>query len=492
MNYRIIVRLLCTTLRLVAALMAPALLVSLGYGETGAALSFALTIGVMLALSMTTCFYRPQKTTLYAREGFVLVAVGWILVSLLGALPFLFSGAIPSYVDCLFETVSGFTTTGASILTDIESLPKGILYWRSFTHWLGGMGVLVCLLAISSFASRSGDGIFIMRAESPGPQVSKLVPRTAQTARILYAIYAALTVLQMIFLLLGGMPLFDAVTTAFGTAGTGGFSVKNDSMMSYSPYLQNVVTVFMALFGVNFGIYYLLLKRSFREAVREEELRMYLLTILTATCVIFLATARQYSGRFALADALRHAAFQVVSILTTTGFCTVDYEYWPQICHTVILILMVIGACAGSTGGGVKCSRVIILLRSLRVETQRLLHPSMVRPVTLNRKPVPSETVRGVYAFFGVYSLIAIVSVLLISLDGFGFETNVSAMLACLNNIGPGFQQVGPTGNFSAFSPWIKLVLTLDMLIGRLEIFPVLLLLLPQVWRRGHAAKSSL
>ena len=271
-----------------------------------------------------------------AREGFVLVAVGWILVSLLGALPFLFSGAIPSYVDCLFETVSGFTTTGASILTDIESLPKGILYWRSFTHWLGGMGVLVCLLAISSFASRSGDGIFIMRAESPGPQVSKLVPRTAQTARILYAIYAALTVLQMIFLLLGGMPLFEAVTTAFGTAGTGGFSVKNDSMMSYSPYLQNVVTVFMALFGVNFGIYYLLLKRSFREAVREEELRMYLLTILTATGVIFLATARQYSGRFALADALRHAAFQVVSILTTTGFCTVDYEYWPQICHTVI------------------------------------------------------------------------------------------------------------------------------------------------------------
>ena len=468
MNYRMIVRLLCSTLRIVALLMSPALLISLGYHETGAAIGFGVTMALMLGLSLATRFFRPTKTALHAREGFVLVAVAWIMLSLLGALPFRLSGAIPSYIDCVFETVSGFTTTGASILSDVEALPKGLLYWRSFTHWLGGMGVLVFMLAITSISSHSGDSMFIMRAESPGPQVSKLVPRTAQTARILYGLYIALTFIQAIFLLAGGMPLLDAVCTAFGTAGTGGFGIKNDSMMSYSPYLQNVVTVFMLLFGVNFGIYYLLLRRSFREVLHEEELRMYLIMLLTATGIITAATYRLYSGGYALADALRHAAFQVVSITTTTGFCSIDYEIWPQICHTVLLSLMIVGACAGSTGGGTKCSRIIILLRSLKVETQKLLHPGMVRPVTLNKKTVPEETVRGVYTFFGVYALIAIGSLLLISLDGFDFETNVSAMLACLNNIGPGFHVVGPTGNFGGFSPLIKLVLTLDMLIGRL------------------------
>ena len=492
MNYRMILRLVCSTLRIVAVLMAPALLVSLGYNEMSAALSFGVTIGLMLLLSLTGRFLKPVKTTLYAREGFVLVAVAWIILSMLGALPFLISGAIPNYVDCLFETVSGFTTTGASILSDVESLPRGIIYWRSFTHWLGGMGVLVFMLAISSFAGRSGDGMFIMRAESPGPQVSKLVPRTAQTARILYSLYIALTCIQVVFLLAGGMPLFDAVTTAFGTAGTGGFGIRNDSMMSYSPYLQNVVTVFMLLFGVNFGIYYLLIRRSFREALREEELRMYLIMILAATGVITAATLRFYTGGHALADALRHAAFQVVSITTTTGFCSIDYESWPQICHTVLLTLMIVGACAGSTGGGTKCSRVIILLRSLKVEIQKLLHPGMVRPVTLNKKTVPEETVRGVYAFYGMYALIAVGSLLLVSLDGFDLETNLSAMLSCLNNIGPGFRLVGPTGNFGSFSPLVKLVLILDMLIGRLEIFPIVLLCLPQVWRRDHTIRRAL
>lgn len=492
MNYRMIVRLVCSTLRIVAVLMAPALLVSLGYNEMGAALSFGVTIGLMLLLSLTGRFLKPVKTTLYAREGFVLVAVAWIILSMLGALPFLISGAIPNYIDCLFETVSGFTTTGASILSDVESLPRGIIYWRSFTHWLGGMGVLVFMLAISSFAGRSGDGMFIMRAESPGPQVSKLVPRTAQTARILYSLYIALTCIQVVFLLAGGMPLFDAVTTAFGTAGTGGFGIRNDSMMSYSPYLQNVVTVFMLLFGVNFGIYYLLIRRSFRAVLHEEELRMYLIMVLVATGIITAATYRLYTGGHALADALRHAAFQVVSITTTTGFCSIDYESWPQICHTVLLTLMIVGACAGSTGGGTKCSRVIILLRSLKVEIQKLLHPGMVRPVTLNKKTVPEETVRGVYAFYGMYALIAVGSLLLVSLDGFDLETNLSAMLSCLNNIGPGFQLVGPTGNFGSFSPLVKLVLTLDMLIGRLEIFPIVLLCLPQVWRRDHTVRRAL
>lgn len=310
------------------------------------------------------------------------------------------------------------------------------------------------------------------------------MPRTRQTARILYGIYIAMTAVQILLLLAGGMPLLEAVTISFGTAGTGGFGVKNDSMMSYSPYLQNVVTVFMALFGVNFGIYYLLLRRSFREALHEEELRMYLIVILAATGIVTLFTLRLYSGGYALLDALRHAAFQVVSIITTTGYCSIDYEVWPQICHTVLLTLMFVGACAGSTGGGTKCSRLLILLRSLRVETQRMLHPGMVRPVTLNKKTVPEDTVRGVYAFYGLYAMIAIVSLLLVSLDGFGFETNFSAMMSCLNNIGPGFEAVGPTGNFGLFSPGIKLVLTVDMLIGRLEIFPIVLLCLPQVWRR--------
>ena len=492
MNYRMIVRLMCTTLRIVAVLMAPALLVSLGYNEMSAALSFGVTMTLMLGLSLASGFLKPVKTTLYAREGFVLVAVAWIILSMLGALPFLISGAIPNYIDCLFETVSGFTTTGASILSDVESLPKGIIYWRSFTHWLGGMGVLVFMLAISSFAGHSGDGMFIMRAESTGPQVSKLVPRTAQTARILYGLYIVLTVIQVIFLLAGDMPLFEAVTTAFGTAGTGGFGIKNDSMMSYSPYLQNVVTVFMLLFGVNFGIYYLLLKRSFRTALQEEELRMYLIMMLVATGIITAATYRLYTGGYALADALRHAAFQVVSITTTTGYCSIDYECWPQICHTVLLTLMIVGACAGSTGGGTKCSRVIILLRSLKVEVQKLLHPGMARPVKLNKKTVSEETVRGVYAFYGMYALIAIVSLLLVSLDGFGFETNLSAMLSCLNNIGPGFQVVGPTGNFGSFSPLVKLVLTLDMLIGRLEVFPMVVLCVPQVWRRDHTVRRAL
>jgi len=489
MNYRMIVRMLSITLRIVAVLMLPALVIAIGCHEIPAAGAFAITIALMFLLSLTTNVFKPRKTTFYAREGFVITALVWVMLSAVGALPFYLSGSIPSYVDCLFETVSGFTTTGASILNDVESLPYSILYWRSFTHWVGGMGVLVFLLAVSTYAGGKGDSMFIMRAESPGPQVSKLVPRTMQTARILYLIYTGMTVIEVILLLLGGMPLFDAVTLSFGTAGTGGFGVRNDSIMSYSPYLQWVITIFMILFGVNFGLYYLILMRSFGRVWRDEELRFYLIIILAAVAVITVSILPAMNGN--ISDSVRHAAFQVASLMTTTGYCTLNYEVWPQICHVLLMLLMIVGACAGSTGGGVKCSRIIMLLKSLRVETQRLLHPSMVRPVKMDGKAVPDTTIRTLYAYFGVYSMIALTTVLLLSLEGFSFETSVSAMLACLNNIGPGFDAVGPVMNYSSYSVFSKLLLSFNMLAGRLEIFPILLLFCPGIWTKAPKQKKE-
>jgi len=489
MNYRIIVRMLSITLRIVAVLMLPALIIALCCHETRCSAAFAITIALMFLISLSTDIFKPRKTTFYAREGFVITALTWIVLSLMGALPFYLSGSIESFVDCLFETVSGFTTTGASILSDVESLPHSILYWRSFTHWVGGMGVLVFLLAVSSFAGGKGNSMFIMRAESPGPQVSKLVPRTMQTARILYLIYTALTVIEIILLLLGGMSFFEAVTLSFGTAGTGGFAVRNDSIMSYSPYLQWVITVFMILFGINFAMYYLILMRSFKRVVKDEELRFYLITILVSVTIITLSILPAMNGN--LSDSVRHAAFQVASIMTTTGYATINYEPWPGICHVLLMLLMIIGACAGSTGGGAKCSRIIILLRSVRVETEKLLHPNMVRPIKLDEKTVPDETVRSVYAYFGVYCMIALISVFMLSLEGFSFETTVSAVLACLNNIGPGFDAVGPINNYGAFSNAGKLLLSFNMLIGRLEIFPLLLVLSPRVWATTPKHKTN-
>ncbi|MDD3335294.1 MAG: TrkH family potassium uptake protein [Eubacteriales bacterium] len=484
MNYRMIIRLLSVSLRIVAAFMLPALLLSLSNGENASAWAFAITIALMFLLSTITCICKPRKTSLYMREGFVVVAVAWIVLSVPGALPFFFSRCIPSFVDCLFETISGFTTTGASILNDVEALPMGMLYWRSFTHWLGGMGVLVFLLAVSTISGNANDALFIMRAESPGPQVSKLVPRTMQTARLLYTIYIGMTILQTVLMLFGGMSLFDAVTTAFGTAGTGGFGIRNDSLASYSPYIQWVVTIFMALFGVNFGIYYLFLMRSFKRAFRDEELRFYFSVILASILIITLNILPQFDGH--PEDAIRHAAFQVVSIITTTGFSTANFDLWPQLCRTLLLLLMIIGACASSTGGGMKCSRVLILLKSLRVENDKLLHPHMVKPVRMDGKPVGEDTLHGVYAFLMAYCVISLASVLLISLDELSFETNLSAVLACLNNIGPGLHLVGPMGNYSMFSDGSKLLLSLDMLIGRLEIFPIFMLLMPHIWKRAR------
>ena len=386
---------------------------------------------------------------------------------------------MPNYIDALFEIVSGFTTTGASILPAVEDVPKGILYWRSFSHWLGGMGVLVFLLAISS-SGGNGFTMHLLRAESPGPNVGKLVPKMKKTATILYLIYILLTVLDVIFLLLGDMPLFEAVCTAFGTVGTGGFGVKNDSIAGYSPYIQNVCTVFMLLCGVNFSCYYLLLLRQVKSVFRDEELRLYLGAVLGSVLLIVWNLRGFYDT---LGETVRHAAFQVVTIITTTGFATTDYELWPGLSKAILLCLMILGASAGSTGGGFKCGRALLVAKSLHRSVRQVVHPQKVEVVRLNGHPVDEKVLQNVNAYLAAYVIVTILSFLLISLDGFSITTNLSAVFACFNNIGPGFEAVGPTCNYAAYSDFSKLVLTWDMLAGRLEIFPILILATRSTWR---------
>ena len=405
-----------------------------------------------------------------------------IVFSLIGMLPYLLSGHVSSVTDAFFETMSGFTTTGASILSDVEALSRGILYWRSFSHWLGGMGGLVFLLAISPNTKRGqGFTMHLLRAESPGPAVGKLVPKMKNTALILYLLYIALTVLNMIFLLLGDMPLFDAVCTAFGTAGTGGFGIRNDSLTSYSPYIQNVTTVFMALFGINFSCYYLLLLRQFKAVLTDEELWLYVGIILSSVLLIVWDIRDLYGS---LTETLRHAAFQVSSIITTTGFATTDFDLWPSFSKAILLFLMMVGACAGSTGGGLKCARLLLLMKSLRRNIQQVLHPQKIQVVRNNDQPVSEKVLSNCNAYLAAYVIIVFISFMVISLDGFSVETNFSAVLACFNNIGPGLEAVGPTCNFSIYSPFSKLVLILDMLAGRLEIFPILVLFSGSTWKR--------
>jgi len=414
----------------------------------------------------------------------VTVGLAWIFVSLLGALPFLLSGAIPNYIDCVFETVSGFTTTGATILGDVEHLPRGILYWRSFTHWLGGMGVLVFLLILNPLSDKNtGEGMHLLRAESPGIKASKLVPRMRDSARILYRIYIALTVLEAVLLLAGGMPLFDTVCLSFGTAGTGGFGVLNDSVASYSPYSQWVITIFMLLFAVNFNVYFLLLMRKVRAALKNEELITFALIVAVSVAVISVNIFRLCAG---VEDTLRTAAFQVASIISTTGYSTVDFDLWPQLSRTVLVALMFCGACAGSTGGGAKVIRMIICFKAARRSVYKTMHPNSVRIIHVDGERIDDETVSAVGAYMLAYFIITAAAILLISLDGMSFETNFTAVAACLNNIGPGLGAVGPVCNYGAFSWLSKLVLTLSMLIGRLEIYPILLLFTPTVWRKIH------
>ncbi len=488
MNYKLMARLFSLILLGEAIFMVPALLIGLGYGESAAVIAFLISMGILLAVAgILHLLGLGAEDGFTARDGMVAVGGSWIFMSALGCLPFVISGEIPNYIDALFEIVSGFTTTGSSILTEVEGLSRSLLYWRSFSHWVGGMGVLVFLLAIVPLGGKSqGFTMHLLRAESPGPDVGKLVPKMRKTAMALYITYIALSLLDLVFLLAGGMPLLDAFCTMFGTAGTGGFGIKNDSMASYSPYLQNVTTVFMLLFGINFSCYYLLILGHIRAVLKDEELRLYLCVVAVSVGLITWNIADMYAT---LGESLRHAAFQVSTIITTTGFSTTDFNLWPSFSKTVLLILMFLGASAGSTGGGIKCARVLMLFKSLRRNVRQMLHPNRVQVVRINQKPVDERVLSNTNAYLCVYVLILVGSVLLISLDGFSFTTNFSAVLACFNNIGPGLDAVGPMGNFSGFSHFSKLILTLNMLAGRLEIFPILLLFNPATWDRKKVGK---
>ncbi len=437
---------------------------------------------ILLVGSALLLFSRGGNRMFSAQEGFAATGLSWIFMSAFGALPFFLSGQIPSYVDAFFEMVSGFTTTGASILTDVEALSRCNLFWRSFSHWLGGMGVLVFLLAVVPGARKNGGtGIYLMRAESPGPSVDKLTPHLRQTAMILYGIYILLTALCIGCLLLGGMPVFDSFCIAFGTAGTGGFAIKNSSMGGYSYFLQTVVTVFMFLFGVNFSLYYMLLLRKFKAVFKNEELRLYFGIAAGSIILIAINISRMYNTVY---ESVHHAAFQVVSIMTTTGYDTVDFEQWPAFSKAILLSLMFIGASAGSTGGGLKVSRVLLLMKSIRRTIRKTLHPRRVQPVYMDGRAVSEEVCDNVNAYLAIYCVILVLSFAIISVDGFSIGTNFSAVASCFNNIGPGFELVGATQNFSIYSDLSKIILSLDMLLGRLEIFPLLLLLSPDTWSR--------
>ena len=481
MNYKMMGRFIAQILSIEGFFMVPALLIGIFSGETGATRAFGLTIALIAVITaVLTLLCRKAPSAFYAKEGLVCVGVSWVVLSLIGCLPFYISREIPAYIDAFFEIVSGFTTTGSSILTNVEAMSKSLLYWRSFSHWLGGMGVLVFLLA---FTGEQGKGftMHLLRAESPGPSVGKLVPKMRKTASILYLIYIGLTVLDIVFLLLGNMPLFDAVCTAFGTAGTGGFGIKNDSIASYSPYVQNVTTVFMALFGVNFSCYYLLLLGQVRSVFRDEELRLYLGIIFGAITLIVLNLRGFYET---LGETVRYAAFTVSSIMTTTGFATTDFDLWPAFSKAIIMLLMIVGACAGSTGGGLKVARLLLLLKSLRRNIGQVLKPRKVQVVRNNGAVVDEKILDNANAYLAAYVVILFLSFLIISLDNFSVATNFTAVLACFNNIGPGLEAVGPTCNFSGYSTLSKLVLSFDMLAGRLEIFPMLVLFSRSTWRR--------
>ncbi|MCC2188825.1 TrkH family potassium uptake protein [Fusicatenibacter faecihominis] len=479
MNYAMIRYIIGWILNFEAAFMSPSFVVGLIYREKSAWAIFAtmllcLVIGVPMVL-----LKRPKQAVFYAKDGFVSVGLSWVALSVMGALPFVISGSIPHPVDALFETVSGFTTTGSSILSDVEALPKCMLFWRSFTHWVGGMGVLVFMLTILPMSG--GYHMNLMRAESPGPSVERFVPTVKSTAKILYGIYICLSLLELLLLLVGKMPMFDALTLTFGTAGTGGFGIKNDSIGSYTTYQQTVITIFMILFGVNFNVYFLFLLKKIRQGLKNEELRAYLGIILGAILLITVNIAGKFGNPFL---AFHHAAFQVGSIITTTGYSTVDFNTWPTFSKTVLVLLMFIGASAGSTGGGIKVSRIVILAKSVKKELKQYLHPHSISKIKMDGKPVEHEVVRSINVFLIAYLLIYAVSILIVSLDNFDFTTTFTSVAATINNIGPGLDLVGPAANFGILSVPSKLVLIFDMLAGRLEIFPLLLLFVPDTWRK--------
>lgn len=422
---------------------------------------------------------RPSNKVFFAREGFVAVALSWIVLSIMGALPFVISREIPNVIDAFFESVSGFTTTGASILSDVESLSHTCIFWRSFTHWIGGMGVLVFILAILPLSE--GHHMLLMKAESPGPSVGKLVPKLKHTAKLLYSIYFCMTLVQIGLLLLGNAPLFDAITISFGTAGTGGFGIKSDSLGSYSPYIQGITTIFMILFGINFNVYYLILVKKWKQAFLCEEMKYYIGTIVFAIIAIAINIHHMFSNWY---TALHHSAFQVASIMTTTGYSTVDFNEWPSFSKGLLVMLMFVGACAGSTGGGIKVSRFVILIKTFFKEMYQILHPRGIRIIKFEGKKVEHHVLRSINTYFAGYILVFIISVLIVCINDFDLITNFTSVASALNNIGPGLSVVGPMGSFGELNVVSKLVLSFDMLAGRLELFPILLLFLPSTWKK--------
>jgi len=465
-----------------SSLLTLPMVISLIYGEFTSLFAFLISAGISLALGLLLRFTsRPGTKVIYAKEGFAIVSYAWIIMAGIGALPFVIDGAIPSYFDAFFETVSGFTTTGASILSgeSLTAMSHGLLFWRSFTHWIGGMGVLVFVMAI--IPNISDRSIHIMRAEMPGPEVGKLLPKARDTAKILYIIYIGLTVIETIMLLIGGMPVFDSVVHTFGTAGTGGFGIKADSIGGYSPYLQWVITAFMLIFGINFNLFYLLLIGKFSPVFRNTELWCYLGIVGISICIITTNIFSMYNG---LEESLRMSSFQVASIVSTTGYSTTNFDLWPGLSKSVLLILMIIGACGGSTAGGLKVSRLVLLVKSVFRELKKMLHPRSVKLVKVDGKRVDEQTLSSVTTYFAVYMMCILGIFLLLSIESFSLETNFSATLACFNNIGPGLAGVGPASSYGAYSDFSKVLLSLAMLLGRLEIFPLILGLNPFVWKK--------
>ena len=487
MNKKMVFHMLGKITILQAVLMTLPLIFGVIYGEKSA-FSFIFTIGVALiiGLALTVCI-RPKDTAIFAREGFVIVALAWVSMSAIGALPFVISGAIPSYTDAFFETVSGFTTTGASIIpSGIEEMPKCILFWRSFTHWIGGMGVLVLIMAI--VPTDGGRSMHIIRAEMPGPIVGKLVPKIKTTAKILYLIYIVLTALEILFLIFGGMSVFDSIVHSLGTAGTGGFGIKSDGLAGYNPYCQWVITIFMLVFGINFNLFYLLLLRKFRSVFKSEELWVYITIVLIAVTAI---TINIYPRYEALSDAVRDSAFQVSSLVTTTGYATADFNTWPTLSKAILFLLMFIGGCAGSTAGGFKVSRVVLLFKQIRSNLKQTLHPRSIAAIKLEGRRVENSTVANVTTYFALYAICMAVIFMIISVaNSFDFETNVTATVSCFNNIGPGLSRVGPASSYAAYSDVSKWTLSIGMLMGRLEILPMILLFAPSSWIRFRAKKK--
>lgn len=479
MNISVIIYIIGWILEFEAAFLLLPAIVGLLYAEYNSLATYLFISLLCLACGSLLKRRNPKRSELYAREGFAAVALSWLVMSIFGALPFVLTGEIPNFIDALFETTSGLTTTGASILGDVEALSYASLFWRSFTHWIGGMGVFVFVMAILPLMGASTMNL--MRAESPGPSVGKLVPRVKDTAKILYQIYIGITILGTVVFMLCGMNLFEALTTIFGTVGTGGFGIYNDSIASFTPLQQNMITLFMILSGVNYTVYFCLLSRQFKEAFSIEEVKWYLIIILTSVGVITWNIHGMYPS---LSETLRHAFFQVSSIITTTGFSTVDFDLWPQLSKTILILLMFSGACAGSTGGGIKVSRLIILMKSIKKELSIMIHPRMVKKIRMDGHVLPEETLRSTNVYIAVYFLLLFASTLLIGIDEFDFTTNFTAVVATFNNIGPGLGMVGPAHNFSIYSSFSKCVLIFDMLAGRLELFPMLILFMPSCWKK--------